>query len=93
LFTCELNKYFENILIFLLENLLISETRINRYSSLKIRKFKELQTYKGIRHMLLLPVHGQRTRTNANTQRSKRLLNTLLHKHTKNDNITKTGKI
>lgn len=28
---------------------------------------------KGVRHKLSLPVHGQRTRTNAGTQRAKRI--------------------
>lgn len=32
---------------------------------------------KGIRHMLALPIHGQRTRTNANTQRTKRVRRTV----------------
>lgn len=31
------------------------------------------KSYVGNRHKLCLPVRGQRTRTNANTQRSKRI--------------------
>ena len=31
--------------------------------------------YRGIRHKFFLPTRGQRTRSNANTQRSKRYLN------------------
>ena len=34
-----------------------------------ISHMKELQTYRGIRHMRRLPVHGQRTRTNSRTVR------------------------
>ena len=50
----------------------MSSARIDRYINLRIKRLKDLLTYKGIRHNLNLPVHGQRTRTNANTQRSKR---------------------
>jgi len=32
-------------------------------------------TYRGIRHKLSLPVRGQRTRTNARTQKTKKFLN------------------
>jgi len=35
----------------------------------KIALLKELQTYRGIRHMRHLPVHGQRTKTNSRTVR------------------------
>lgn len=34
-----------------------------------INRLKELQTYRGIRHMHRLPVRGQRTRTNSRTVR------------------------
>lgn len=33
----------------------------------------DIESYKGARHKMTLPCHGQRTRTNANTQRSKRI--------------------
>jgi len=32
-----------------------------------IIKYKKIKNYRGIRHMLRLPVRGQRTHTNANT--------------------------
>jgi small subunit ribosomal protein S13 len=35
----------------------------------KIALLKELQAYRGIRHMRHLPVHGQRTKTNSRTVR------------------------
>lgn len=50
----------------------MSYAHIDRYITLNIKKLKDLSTYRGIRHQACLPVHGQRTRTNANTQRSKR---------------------
>lgn len=39
---------------------------------MNISNMINLNIYKGIRHKLALPVHGQRTRTNASTQRTKR---------------------
>lgn len=69
-----LNLYYKDLLFFYLENFVMSIACINRYNDLRIKKLIDLNTYKGIRHELFLPVHGQRTRTNANTQRSKRRL-------------------
>ena len=37
-----------------------------------IQTLKRLGTYRGMRHTAGLPVHGQRTRTNARTKRGKR---------------------
>jgi len=34
-----------------------------------INRLKELQAYRGVRHMRRLPVHGQRTKTNSRTVR------------------------
>ena len=34
-----------------------------------IKRLRELQAYRGIRHMRGLPVHGQRTKTNSRTRR------------------------
>jgi len=50
----------------------MSQVRILRKISVNINKLIDHRIYKGMRHMLHLPVRGQRTRTNANTQRSKR---------------------
>lgn len=71
-FLDDLNTYYKDILFFYLESYIMSVARIERFVSLRIKRLKDLLTYKGIRHNLNLPVHGQRTRTNANTQRSKR---------------------
>lgn len=38
-----------------------------------IRRLKETGTYRGKRHAAGLPVHGQRTRSNARTKRGKRM--------------------
>jgi len=71
-FVNELNEYYKDILFFYLESFIISAARIDRYNTLAVKKLSDISAYRGIRHNLNLPVHGQRTRTNANTQRSKR---------------------
>jgi small subunit ribosomal protein S13 len=38
-----------------------------------IKRLKEIGSYRGDRHLKRLPVHGQRTRTNARTKRGKRV--------------------
>jgi small subunit ribosomal protein S13 len=37
-----------------------------------IQRLKRIGSYRGLRHMQGLPVHGQRTKTNARTKRGKR---------------------
>lgn len=37
-----------------------------------IKRLKETKTYRGLRHMRNLPVHGQRTKSNARTKRGAR---------------------
>ena len=70
----DLNLYHKDLLFHHLEYYVMSNAKIDRYKNLIIKKLEDLKTYRGIRHSLYLPVHGQRTRTNANTQRSKRRL-------------------
>ena len=38
-----------------------------------VKRLKEVGTYRGTRHAKSLPVHGQRTRSNARTKRGKRV--------------------
>jgi len=38
-----------------------------------IRRLKEISSYRGQRHARNLPVHGQRTKTNARTKRGKKV--------------------
>lgn len=38
-----------------------------------IKRLKEISSYRGIRHTRNLPVHGQRTKTNARTKRGRRV--------------------
>lgn len=37
-----------------------------------IKRLKDIKTYRGLRHMRNLPVHGQRTKSNARTKRGVR---------------------
>jgi small subunit ribosomal protein S13 len=41
--------------------------------SQNIKRLKEISAYRGLRHAKNLPVHGQRTKTNARTKRGKKV--------------------
>ena len=45
------------------------EGDLRREVDMNISRLKEINSYRGIRHRHNLPVHGQRTRTNARTRR------------------------
>jgi len=45
------------------------EGDLRRVVSMNIKRLIEIKCYRGIRHQRGLPVHGQRTRTNARTRR------------------------
>ena len=47
------------------------EGDLRREISANIKRLKDLGTYRGIRHIRNLPVHGQRTHTNARTRKGK----------------------
>ena len=48
------------------------EGDLRREVNLNIKRLIEIKCYRGIRHARGLPVHGQRTRTNARTRRGPR---------------------
>ncbi|MGQ9545983.1 MAG: 30S ribosomal protein S13 [Dehalococcoidia bacterium] len=48
------------------------EGELRREIQSNIRRLIEIGCYRGIRHRMKLPVHGQRTRTNARTKRGAR---------------------
>jgi small subunit ribosomal protein S13 len=48
------------------------EGDLRRDVSLNIKRLTEIGCYRGVRHRMGLPVHGQRTRTNARTKRGAR---------------------
>ena len=49
------------------------EGDLRRKISQDIRRLKEVNSYKGQRHKMNLPVRGQKTKTNARTKRGKRI--------------------
>lgn len=48
---------------------LTTEGDLRREVQLNIKRLQEIGSYRGLRHRRSLPVHGQRTRTNARTRR------------------------
>lgn len=49
-----------------------TEGTLRRELGLNIKRLMDIQSYRGIRHKRGLPVHGQRTRTNARTRKGPR---------------------
>lgn len=64
----EINKIRE----FIDKNLTV-EGDLNREVQLNIKRLKDINSYVGTRHGRSLPVHGQRTKTNARTKRGKKV--------------------
>merc|ERR1719235_1219155 len=50
----------------------MTEGDLRRLRSLNIKRLKEIGCYRGKRHILGLPLNGQRTKTNARTLKGKR---------------------
>ena len=48
------------------------EGELRREVAMNIKRLMEIGSYRGLRHRRNLPVHGQRTRTNARTRRGSR---------------------
>ena len=53
----------------ILENEYMIEGDLRRFEALNIKRLMEINSYKGKRHRIGLPLKGQRTRTNARTRR------------------------
>jgi small subunit ribosomal protein S13 len=49
------------------------EGDLQREVSANIKRLKEINAYRGLRHKANLPVHGQRTKTNARTKRGRKI--------------------
>ena len=52
---------------------MLIEGDLRRETQMNIRRLVDIQSYRGVRHRKRLPVHGQRTKTNARTKRGRRL--------------------
>lgn len=55
----------------IIENQYTVEGDLRREINSNIKRLKDLGTYRGLRHIKNLPVHGQRTHTNARTRKGK----------------------
>jgi small subunit ribosomal protein S13 len=49
------------------------EGDLQRIVTGNIKRLKDIGAYRGLRHKLNLPVHGQRTRTNGRTKRGRKI--------------------
>ena len=47
----------------------VIEGALRKKRAMDIRRLQEIESYRGIRHKRGLPVHGQRTKTNARTRK------------------------
>jgi small subunit ribosomal protein S13 len=65
----DLTEAETNLLRELIEKQNKVEGDLRREVSLNIKRLTEIGAYRGLRHRRSLPVHGQRTRTNARTRR------------------------
>lgn len=54
---------------YILDSDYLIEGDLRRFESLNIKRLMEINSYKGKRHRIGLPLRGQRTRTNARTRR------------------------
>lgn len=53
----------------ILENEYVIEGDLRRFETINIKRLMEINSFKGKRHRIGLPLRGQRTRTNARTRR------------------------
>lgn len=65
----DLNPHEANRIREIIEKNYKIEGDLRREIMMDIKHLKELQTYRGTRHMRGLPVRGQRTKTNSRTRR------------------------
>lgn len=65
----ELNPQEVNRIREIIEKSHKTEGDLRREIMMNIKRLKELQAYRGLRHMRGLPVRGQRTKTNSRTRR------------------------
>lgn len=74
-FSPNLNLYYYQLIIYTMKHKVISKSRGVKLILDRIRILKDLKTYRGLCHIQHLPVHGQRTRTNAQTRKRQRMKN------------------
>ena len=57
----------------ILQNDIVVEGDLRRMIAADIRRLQQINCYRGILHRRNLPVHGQRTKTNARTRKGKKV--------------------
>ena len=57
----------------ILQDDMLVEGDLRRAVAADIRRLQQINCYRGIRHRRHLPVHGQRTKTNARTRKGKKI--------------------
>ncbi|PIA47289.1 hypothetical protein AQUCO_01400158v1 [Aquilegia coerulea] len=67
------NKRIEYSLQYIHVSKYMIEGDLRRFNGLAIRRLKEIQCYRGIRHIKGLPCRGQRTKNNCRTLKGKRV--------------------
>lgn len=72
-FINNLNFYNFSLIFFMLKSITLSEVRLKRVISANIKNLIDVNSYRGARHAMFLPVRGQRTRTNSGTRRAMRI--------------------
>ena len=65
----DLTEEQEGLLRDAIEHHFIIEGDLRRETALNIKRLSEIGCYRGLRHRRSLPVHGQRTKTNARTRK------------------------
>ena len=56
----------------ILDNSYVVEGALRRQVGQNVQRLKDIRCYKGMRHRMGLPVHGQRTRCNARTRKGRK---------------------
>lgn len=69
----DLTEQEENRIRSIIEQNYKIEGDLRSVISSNIRRLKDIQSFRGIRHIKNLPVRGQRTKTNARTKRGKKI--------------------
>ena len=65
----DLTEEQEGLLRAAIEHNYIIEGDLRRETAMNIKRLSEIGCYRGLRHRRGLPVHGQRTKTNARTRK------------------------
>ena len=68
----DLTPEYISAITVILQNDILVEGDLRRTISADIRRLQQVNCYRGIRHKRGLPVHGQRTKTNALTRKGKK---------------------